>query len=247
MPSPRVRQRTSTSRSYKIETIDDSGDDNKQATQIVMQTTTPPQQAQTTIVQTQHQPHHHHQTQQHNQPLQTTNTIATATTGVTQKRPAQRSISSSTPNTKRTKSTIDPLDATESTVVAPSSQQITVQTVVTESKAPPQQQSESEFIDLPIELPTKSEPDYAEEAGEVETAEQETTYVEDDSYGDMRYDESYFTENEEAANAGGTGGVVSGNIAGAGATTSKTIVKQQAFSDSSYAEASDQTNNEAQG
>lgn len=76
---------------------------------------------------------------------------------------------------------------------------------------------EPEFIDMPIELPTKSEPEYEqEETGEVETIEheteheheqehedqeeaeqEETTYVEDDSYGDMKYDESYFTENDE--------------------------------------------------
>lgn len=227
IPSPRVRHRASTSRSYNIESIDEV-EETKQATQIVIQTTAPPQKSQPTIVQ---QP-----AQQHYQPQQTaSSTVASA--NVSHKRPAQRN-SSTTACIKRTKSTIDPLEAADTT---PTAQQITVQTVMTDGKSS-EQQNESEFIDLPIELPTKSEPDYTEDAGEAESAEQETTYVEDDSYGDMRYDENYFTENEEAGN---TTAPVSGNIgAVAAASTSKAIVKQQ-FSDS-YAEPTDQANNEAQ-
>lgn len=58
---------------------------------------------------------------------------------------------------------------------------------------------EAEFIDLPIEpIPTKAEPEYGDDVGDVEEAgDTEATYVEDDSYGDMKYDESYFTENDE--------------------------------------------------
>lgn len=82
---------------------------------------------------------------------------------------------------------------------------------------------EPEFIDLPIELPTKSEPEYADETNEEEAIEQdaeheqdddqdehddgdqeEATYVEDESYGEMKYDESYFTENDETK-AGASG------------------------------------------
>lgn len=66
---------------------------------------------------------------------------------------------------------------------------------------------EPEFIDLPIEnLPTKSEPDYGEDGADVEAVEQDTNYVEDDSYGDMKYDESYFTENDESTNKAGASG-----------------------------------------
>lgn len=69
-----------------------------------------------------------------------------------------------------------------------------------ETPIPDNKSGEPEFIDLPIEtLPTKAEPDYGEDSAEVvEATEQEATYVEDDSYTDMKYDETYFTENEES-------------------------------------------------
>ncbi|XP_037807989.1 modifier of mdg4-like isoform X12 [Lucilia sericata] len=292
--SPRVRQRTSTARSYKIETVEDSGDDAKQTTQIVIQTTAPTHPPQATITtqpqhQQQHQPQqqqqqHHHQPQQqqhitqqtlHTQTHQLTSVsmpAATTTTVVTQKRPAQRSSLGSVPNIKRSKSTIDPLEASDANTAA-ATHQINVQTVVAESKPQvqhhhqqqqqhqthhhhqqqqaqhQQQTNEPEYIDLPIDLPTKSEPDYAEEAGEVDQAEQDATYVEDESYGDMRYDESYFTENEDAAAAGGNATATSTqNTSATTATTSKAIVKQQPLSDSSYMDTSaDPANSDAQG
>ncbi|XP_046804945.1 modifier of mdg4-like isoform X9 [Lucilia cuprina] len=290
--SPRVRQRTSTARSYKIETVEDSGDDAKQTTQIVIQTTAPTHPPQATITtqpqhqqQQQHQPQqqqqqqHHHQPQQQQQHItqQTLHTqthqltsvsmpAAATTTVVTQKRPAQRSSLGSVPNIKRSKSTIDPLEASDANTAA-ATHQINVQTVVAETKphvqhqqqhqthhhqqqAQHQQQTnEPEYIDLPIDLPTKSEPDYAEEAGEVDQAEQDATYVEDESYGDMRYDESYFTENEDAAAAGGNATATSTqNTSATTATTSKAIVKQQPLSDSSYMDTSaDPANSDAQG
>ncbi|XP_037807985.1 modifier of mdg4-like isoform X9 [Lucilia sericata] len=291
--SPRVRQRTSTARSYKIETVEDSGDDAKQTTQIVIQTTAPTHPPQATITtqpqhQQQHQPQqqqqqHHHQPQQqqhitqqtlHTQTHQLTSVsmpAATTTTVVTQKRPAQRSSLGSVPNIKRSKSTIDPLEASDANTAA-ATHQINVQTVVAESKPQvqhhhqqqqqhqthhhhqqqqaqhQQQTNEPEYIDLPIDLPTKSEPDYAEEAGEVDQAEQDATYVEDESYGDMRYDESYFTENEDAAAAGGNATATSTqNTSATTATTSKAIVKQQPLSDSSYMDTSaDPANSDAQ-
>ncbi|XP_023309275.1 modifier of mdg4-like isoform X11 [Lucilia cuprina] len=289
--SPRVRQRTSTARSYKIETVEDSGDDAKQTTQIVIQTTAPTHPPQATITtqpqhqqQQQHQPQqqqqqqHHHQPQQQQQHItqQTLHTqthqltsvsmpAAATTTVVTQKRPAQRSSLGSVPNIKRSKSTIDPLEASDANTAA-ATHQINVQTVVAETKphvqhqqqhqthhhqqqAQHQQQTnEPEYIDLPIDLPTKSEPDYAEEAGEVDQAEQDATYVEDESYGDMRYDESYFTENEDAAAAGGNATATSTqNTSATTATTSKAIVKQQPLSDSSYMDTSaDPANSDAQ-
>ncbi|XP_075153004.1 modifier of mdg4-like isoform X8 [Haematobia irritans] len=288
--SPRVRHRTSTGRSYKIETVDDSGDDTKQTTQIVIQTTAPSHPPQATITQashhhqqSQHQPSQQHITQQ---PIQTQThqltsvslPTSTATTAVvTHKRPAQRTNLGSVPHIKRSKSTIDPLEASDATVAT---QQLNVQTTVvtsdvTKSQAQqqqhhhhqqhhqqqqqqtqshhhqnqPQQTNEPEYIDLPIELPTKSEPDYVEDAGEVDQGEQDGTYVEDESYGDMRYDESYFTEGEDAAASAGnaaTGGGATNTSATA--TTSKAIVKSQPLSDSSYMDTTgDQGNSDAQG
>ncbi|KAM7363395.1 modifier of mdg4 isoform 5-T5 [Cochliomyia hominivorax] len=293
--SPRVRQRTSTARSYKIETVDDSGDDAKQTTQIVIQTTAPthpPQATITTQPQQQHHQQQQQQQQQHHQPQQhiTQQTLhtqthqltsvsmpaATTTTVVTQKRPAQRTSLGSVPHIKRSKSTIDPLEAADATAAT---HQINVQTVVTDAKpqihhqqhhhqqqqqqqqqqhhqtqhhqqqAQQQQTNEPEYIDLPIDLPTKSEPDYAEETGEVDQGEQDANYVEDESYGDMRYDESYFTENEDAAAAGGnTTTAPTQNTSATTATTSKAIVKQQPLSDSSYMDTSaDPANSDAQG
>ncbi|XP_065372595.1 modifier of mdg4-like isoform X9 [Calliphora vicina] len=289
--SPRVRQRTSTARSYKIETVDDSGDDAKQTTQIVIQTTAPthppqatittqPQQQQHHQQQQQQQQQHHHQPQHiaqqtlHTQTHQLTSVsmpTATTTTVVTQKRPAQRTSLGSVPHIKRSKSTIDPLEASDATAAT---HQINVQTVVADTKPQvqlhhhqqqhqthhhqqqqqqvqqqhQQQTNEPEYIDLPIDLPTKSEPDYVEEAGEVDQAEQDATYVEDESYGDMRYDESYFTENEDAAAAGGNATATSTqNTSATTATTSKAIVKQQPLSDSSYMDTSaDPANSDAQ-
>ncbi|XP_073819451.1 modifier of mdg4-like isoform X17 [Musca autumnalis] len=290
----RVRQRTSTARSYKIETVDDSGDDTKQTTQIVIQTTAPthPPQATITTQAPQQQQHHHHHQQQQQPPQQqhiqqsiqaqthqlTSVSLPTATTTtavVAHKRPAQRTNLGSVPHIKRTKSTIDPLEATDANVAT---QQINVQTAVVTSdvtksqtqqhhhqqqqqqqtqshhhhqqqQSQPQQQSnEPEYIDLPIELPTKSEPDYVEDAGDVDQGEQDGTYVEDESYGDMRYDESYFTEGEDAAAAGGNAAAGGTTNTSATATTSKAIVKSQPLSDSSYMDTTgDQGNSDAQG
>ncbi|XP_069962008.1 modifier of mdg4 isoform X16 [Bactrocera oleae] len=245
--SPRVRQRTSTSRSFKIESVEDSGDDKQ--TQIVIQTTAAPA-AQQVVAQpqTQHLPT---QSQTHIAPQQiATTTTATTTTVVTHKRPA-RSIGSG-PHIKRTKSTIDPLDTTD---VSTGTQQLTVQTAVVAAPAPEtktqiqQQQSEPEYIDLPIELPTKSEPDYAEDAGDVEGGENEATYVEDDSYGELRYDESYFTENDDTPAGATTVQTGTGSGGGVNATTSKALVKQQqsSFTDTSYVDVADQGNSDAQG
>ncbi|XP_017003638.2 modifier of mdg4-like isoform X7 [Drosophila takahashii] len=266
LPAQRVqRQQPRASARYKIETVDDGlGDDKQGTTQIVIQTTAAPQ---ATIVQ-QQQP----QQQQAAQQIQTqqqlqTGTTTTATLVSTNKRSAQRSslttASSSSSGVKRSKTSasanvMDPLDSatetgtTTTTQLVP--QQITVQTAVVsaaESKLHQQtqqvrhqpQQEEAEYIDLPMELPTKSEPDYSEDHGDA--AEGEGTYVEDDAYGDMRYDDSYFTENEDAGNQ------TAANTSGGGvtATTSKAVVKQQSqnYSDSSFVDTSaDQGNTEAQ-
>ncbi|XP_052858424.1 modifier of mdg4-like isoform X11 [Drosophila gunungcola] len=265
LPAQRVqRQQPRASARYKIETVDDGlGDDNKGTTQIVIQTTAAPQ---ATIVQ---QP----QQQQAAQQIQTqqqlqTGTTTTATLVSTNKRSAQRtsltSASSSSGGVKRSKTSasanvMDPLDSatdTGSTTTAQLvPQQITVQTAVVsaaESKIHQQpqqvrqhqQQEEAEYIDLPMELPTKSEPDYSEDHGDA-AGDGEGTYVEDDAYGDMRYDDSYFTENEDAGNQ------TTANTSGGGvtATTSKAVVKQsQNYSESSFVDTSaEQGNTEAQG
>ncbi|XP_017081865.1 modifier of mdg4-like isoform X2 [Drosophila eugracilis] len=257
------RQQPRASARYKIETVDDGlGDDNKGTTQIVIQTTAAPQ---ATIVQ---QPQQQQATQQiqTQQQLQA-GTTTTATLVSTNKRSAQRSSltsgSSSNSGVKRSKTStstnvIDPLDSatetgtTTTTQLVP--QQITVQTAVvtaTETKlhqqtqqVRQQQQEEAEYIELPMELPTKSEPDYSEDHGDA-AGDGEGTYVEDDAYGDMRYDESYFTENEDAGNQ------TTANTSGGGvtATTSKAVSKQasQNYSDSSFVDTSaDQGNTEAQ-
>ncbi|XP_034485536.1 modifier of mdg4-like isoform X16 [Drosophila innubila] len=258
VPAQRVqRQQPRASTRYKIETVDDVLGDDKGTTQIVIQTTAAPQ---ATIVQQQQQPQHI-QTQQ----LQTA-TTTTATLVSTNKRTAQRSSMVGSGAVKRSKTTtatvIDPLEPTTETATTTTTQlapqQITVQTTVVPSdtkvhqvrqQAQQQQQQaaaqeETEYIDLPMELPTKSEPDYSEEQAEV-AGDGDTTYVEDDTYGDMRYDDSYFTENEDAGAQ--TAGNTSGNVA---ATTSKAVVKQQSqsYSDTSFVDTgADQGNTEAQG
>ncbi|XP_043862342.1 modifier of mdg4-like isoform X4 [Drosophila santomea] len=262
IPAQRVqRQQPRASARYKIETVDDGlGDDNKGTTQIVIQTTAAPQ---ATIVQ---QP----QQQQAAQQIQTqalqTGTTTTATLVSTNKRSAQRSSltsASSSAGVKRSKTStsanvMDPLDSTTETGTTTTTQlvpqQITVQTSVVSAaetklhqQSPQQvrqQQEEAEYIDLPMELPTKSEPDYSEDHGDA-AGDGEGTYVEDDTYGDMRYDDSYFTENEDAGNQ------TAANTSGGGvtATTSKAVVKQQSqnYSESSFVDTSaDQGNTEAQ-
>ncbi|KMZ02195.1 modifier of mdg4 isoform X13 [Drosophila simulans] len=259
IPAQRVqRQQPRASARYKIETVDDGlGDEKQGTTQIVIQTTAAPQ---ATIVQQPQQAAQQIQSQQ----LQT-GTTTTATLVSTNKRSAQRSSltpASSSAGVKRSKTStsanvMDPLDSTTETGTTTTAQlvpqQITVQTsVVSAAEAKLHQQSpqqvrqeEAEYIDLPMELPTKSEPDYSEDHGDA-AGDAEGTYVEDDTYGDMRYDDSYFTENEDAGNQ------TAANTSGGGvtATTSKAVVKQQSqnYSESSFVDTSgDQGNTEAQG
>lgn len=121
-----------------------------------------------------------------------------------QKRALQRPVAVAQSAAKRIKTisatTIDPLEASESSRTGQSSsaQQAQQPQIVQVSASDAKSVGEPEFIDLPIEsLPTtKAEPDYGDDEVE-ETGEGEATYVEDDSYGDMKYDESYFTENDD--------------------------------------------------
>ena len=61
-------------------------------------------------------------------------------------------------------------------------------------------ESGAEFIDLPIEATTlnpKTEPEYVEDTQEIETEQDdEHQYVEDVTYGEEKYEESYFTEGD---------------------------------------------------
>jgi hypothetical protein len=66
----------------------------------------------------------------------------------------------------------------------------------------PQQLKETtEFIDLPIEttsLNPKTEPEYVEDTQEIETEQDDDNqYVEDVTYGEEKYEESYFTEGDD--------------------------------------------------
>lgn len=177
--------------------------------------------------------------------------LAPPPTTVTHKRVLQRTI---TPQaSKRVKSDSSSHDAPEPTIVHIQQQpQQQPQLVQVHVQQPSQQQQqilsasvsiaddksigEPEFIDLPMEIPTKSEPEYAEETADEEAIEQDTeheqdadeqddqegeqeeaTYVEDESYGDMKYDESYFTENDDTK-AGASGFSESYAEAGAEAT-----------------------------
>ncbi|XP_058451258.1 modifier of mdg4-like isoform X33 [Malaya genurostris] len=145
----------------------------------------------------------------------------------TQKRTLQQrtsTIPQTTQVMKRAKLS-DPLDAAESAQV---------QGVQIVQQIPQAQQrvvsSEPEYVEMPIEtINPKAEPDYGDDPSEVEAidaeneqeqalAEQEAAehdqeaddsahYVEDETYGDMsKYDETYFTEGDDAkAGASGYG------------------------------------------
>jgi len=119
-----------------------------------------------------------------------------------QKRVLQRPAGPIQSAAKRLKTISDPLDQSDAKSSQASSSAQIVQVSAAEKTV-----GEPEFIDLPIEtIPTKAEPDYGDE-GEVEEAgDAEATYVEDESYGDMKYDESYFTENEETAKGASASG-----------------------------------------
>ncbi|XP_023175643.2 modifier of mdg4-like isoform X6 [Drosophila hydei] len=271
IPAQRVqRQQPRASARYKIETVDDVLGDDKATTQIVIQTTAAPQA--TIVQQPQQQQQQHIQTQQLQTGTTTTATLVSTNKRSAAQRGSligtgavKRSKTTTTSSTT-TANVIDPLESTTDTSANAATstqqlgtQQITVQTTVVagdtkvhqvrqQQQQQQQQQAaaqeEAEYIDLPMELPTKSEPDYSEEHAEV-AGDGDTAYVEDDTYGDMRYDDSYFTENEDAGNQ--TGGNTSTSIA---ATTSKAVVKQQSqsYSDSSFVDTgADQGNTEAQG
>lgn len=110
---------------------------------------------------------------------------------VTQKRTQRTSSPHKTVSSKRLR--VDPLEQS----VSDTSTTTTTQLITTLTG----KNEDTEFIDLPIEtIPTKSEPEYVDDTADqdVDASEQEGNYVEDDSYGDMKYDESYFTENEES-------------------------------------------------
>lgn len=117
----------------------------------------------------------------------------------------------------------DPLEASEPAQIQ------TVQIVKQITQTPqPAPSSEPEYVEMPIEtINPKAEPEYVDDPSEVEAIDQEheqehslaeheqehdpeddsANYVEDETYGDMsKYDESYFTEGDDAkAGASGFG------------------------------------------
>lgn len=117
----------------------------------------------------------------------------------------KRVIRSITPQTaKRLKS--DPLETSDSRQQQAQQQTQGQTQIITVQASDGKSVSEAEFMELPLEtIPTKAEPEYAEEIGDDETVEGEAQYVEDDSYGEMKYDETYFTENEDGKNASASG------------------------------------------
>lgn len=128
-----------------------------------------------------------------------------------QKRILQRSITQQAAS-KRLKTANDPLEGADTRqshqqTQQQAQQQIQQPQIITVQASDTKSVGEPEFIDLPIEsIPTKSEPEYAEDVGDVEEGgDTEATYVEDDSYGDMKYDESYFTENDDTKGATASG------------------------------------------
>lgn len=89
----------------------------------------------------------------------------------------------------------DPLDSQETEIVTP--QQLKVSET-------------TEFIDLPIDttqLNPKTEPEYVEDTQEIETEQDDDghQYVEDVTYGEEKYDETYFTEGDDTGKAGVSG------------------------------------------
>lgn len=140
--------------------------------------------------------------------------LHTTPTTQTLKRVAAKSLNPLSISTKRLKvssvSGQDPLESIETTQIAI-------------------QEKEDEFITLPIEMNPKNEPhDYESAVATTvdnEAQDQEATFAEDETYGEMsKYEEPYFTEGE-----------VSGKV------------DQQSFGESYSANEQDQGSGEAQG
>lgn len=122
-------------------------------------------------------------------------TVTLVQTNQPVKRIARQSISAAAPKrikiTQQTQESSDPLDEPEHEIVTPQHLKVTEAT---------------EFIDLPIEatqLNPKTEPEYVEDTQEIETEQDDDQYVEDVTYGEEKYDESYFTEGDDKAGVSG--------------------------------------------
>lgn len=121
-------------------------------------------------------------------------TVTLVQTAQPVKRIARQSISAATPKRikiSQSQESTDPLDEPEHEIVTPQHLKVSETT---------------EFIDLPIEstqLNPKTEPEYVEDAQEIETEQDDDQYVEDVAYGEEKYDESYFTEGDDKAGVSG--------------------------------------------
>lgn len=166
------------------------------------------------------------------QQVQIMTTVPSVVSQAATKRTVTQRASITTPQTsqvmKRAKLS-DPLEASEPAQIQ--TVQIVKQITQTPVAAPaPTTSSEPEYVEMPIEtINPKAEPEYADDPSEVEAidaehdqdqalteqdqhehdqdADDSANYVEDETYGDMsKYDESYFTEGDDAkAGASGFG------------------------------------------
>ncbi|CRK91971.1 CLUMA_CG005563, isoform L [Clunio marinus] len=120
-------------------------------------------------------------------------TVTLVQTTQPSKRSSRQSITVAPKRIKMSQSqeSADPLDDPEHEIVTPQHLKVTEAT---------------EFIDLPIEgtqLNPKTEPEYVEDTQEIETEQDDDQYVEDVTYGEEKYDESYFTEGDDKAGVSG--------------------------------------------
>jgi BTB/POZ domain len=126
-------------------------------------------------------------------------TVTLVQTSQPVKRIARQSIAASAPKRIKTQQISvtqvqdapDPLDAPDHEIVTPQ-----------------QLKETTEFIDLPIEatsLNPKTEPEYVDDTQEIETEQDDdgNQYVEDVTYGEEKYEESYFTEGDDKAGVSG--------------------------------------------
>ena len=176
----KIRQQIRPARSYKIEALDDSGDeittDGITKTKLVFQT---PSQ---TLVQTSSV-----ESQKRSAPIEQ-KSISEGQLPKRIKTQPQTIITVQKPN-----DSLETLEPTENTALE------TVQIVTSSDKS----NTNPSYIEIPIELATKSEPDYTstDEVVDIDNTGDDT-FVEDDSYGDMKYDDSYFTESDEPITGG---------------------------------------------
>uniref|UniRef100_A0A1Q3G0Y7 BTB domain-containing protein n=1 Tax=Culex tarsalis TaxID=7177 RepID=A0A1Q3G0Y7_CULTA len=167
------------------------------------------------------------------QQVQIMTTVPTPVSQATKRTVTQRaSITPQTTQVMKRAKMSDPLEASEPAQLQTVQivKQITQTSAQSTATAAASTSSEPEYVEMPIEtINPKAEPEYADDPSEVEAidaehdqeqalteheqhehdqeADDSANYVEDETYGDMsKYDESYFTEGDDAkAGASGFG------------------------------------------